>query len=115
MGKNHGQSIGIEAKIEYHSALESLGFYYESWRRSALNWLQNGLSESEVEKKLQREFNLQWAWADSIATEAKQVFDQLTTAKQLHIEQIKQRIKAKTQKAKKTLKVLAIILFNFNL
>jgi hypothetical protein len=29
MGKNHGQSIRIEAKIEYHSALESLGFYLE--------------------------------------------------------------------------------------
>jgi IS605 OrfB family transposase len=106
MGKNHGQLIGIEAKIEYHSALESLGFYYESWRRSALNWLQNGLSESEVEKKLQREFNLQWAWADSIATEALATFNQLTTAKQLHIEQIKQRIKVKTKKAKQTLKVL---------
>lgn len=106
MGKNHGQSIGIEAKIEYHSALESLGFYYESWRRTALNWLQNGLTESEVEKKLQREFNLQWAWADSIATEALATFNQLTTAKQLHIEQIKQRIKVKTKKAKQTLKVL---------
>jgi IS605 OrfB family transposase len=106
MGKNHGQSIGIEAKIEYHSALESLGFYYESWRRTALNWLQTGLTEAEVEKKLQREFNLQWAWADSIATEAKQTFDQLTTAKQLQIEQIKQRIKVKTKNAKQTLKIL---------
>jgi hypothetical protein len=106
MGKNHGLSIGIEAKIEDHPVLESLGFYYESWRRTALNWWQNGLSESEVEKKLQREFNLQWAWADSIATEALATFDQLTTAKQLHIEQIKQRIKVKTKKAKQTLKVL---------
>jgi hypothetical protein len=50
MGKNHGQSIGIETKIGDHPALESLGFYYESWRRIALNWPQTGLTESEVEK-----------------------------------------------------------------
>ena len=65
MSKNPGQSIGIEAKIEYTPALESLGFYYESWRRTALNWLQFGLTESEVEKKLQKDLGLQWAWADS--------------------------------------------------
>ena len=106
MAKKHGQSIGIETKIQDHPILDTIGFYYESWRRTSLNWLQQGLTESEVEKKLQLEFNLQWAWADSIATEAKQTFDQLTTAKKLHIEQIKQRIKAKTKKAKQVLKTL---------
>ena len=79
---------------------------YESWRRSALNWLQSGLSEEEVEKMLQAQFGLQWAWADSIATEAKQCFDQLETAKENHISQLKERIKAKAKKAKTTLKKL---------
>lgn len=106
MAKKHGQAIGIEAKIKYHPALDTIGLDYESWRRTALNWLQEGLTEAEVEKKLQLELNLQWAWADSIATEAKQTFDQLTTAKKLHLEQIKQRIKAKTQKTQQVLKVL---------
>ncbi len=32
---------------------EALGIVYESWRRFALNQLQAGLSESEVEKLLQ--------------------------------------------------------------
>ena len=106
MSKNPGQSVGIEAKIEYTPALESLGFYYESWRRTALNWLQQGLTESEVEKRLQKYFGLQWAWADSIATEAAQIFDQLTTAKKLHIAQIKQITTAKIKRAKQILKTL---------
>jgi hypothetical protein len=53
----HGTQVGIEAKIEYHPALEILGIKYESWRRTALNWLQTALTEDEVEKRLQKEFN----------------------------------------------------------
>ena len=68
MAKNHGLQVGIEAKIEYHAAFEDIGFFYEQWRRTAVNWLQSGLTEDEVEKRLQSEFDLQWAWADSIAT-----------------------------------------------
>lgn len=106
MSARHGQQIGIEAKIEYHALFEDLGTSYESWRRTALNWLQSGLSETDVEKRLQAQFNLQWAWADSIATEAKQCLDQLTTAKDKQITQIKDRIKAKTKAAKLKLKEL---------
>ncbi len=49
-------------------------------------------------------FNL--AWADSIATEVKQTYNQLKTAKQLNIKRIKEQIKKKTKKAKSTLKQL---------
>ncbi|HEY9706567.1 MAG TPA: hypothetical protein V6D48_00010, partial [Oculatellaceae cyanobacterium] len=66
MARRQGSQIGIEAKIEYHSALEILGTKYESWRRAALNWLQSGLTEDEVEKRLQSTFDIDWAWADSI-------------------------------------------------
>ena len=38
---------------------------------------------------LQKRFNLQWAWADSLATNVSQVYDQLTTAKENQIEQLK--------------------------
>lgn len=106
MGRCHGSQVGIEAKIEYHTAFEDIGFFYEQWRRTAVNWLQSGLTEDEVEKRLQSEFDLQWAWADSIATEAHQCLDQLTSAKENQIAQIKDRIKAKTKKAKTTLKQL---------
>lgn len=106
MSKKHGQQIGIEAKIEYHPIFEDLGTAYESWRRTALNWLQSSLDETQVEKRLQAQFNLQWAWADSIATEAKQCFDQLTTAKDNQIIQLKDKIKAKTKAAKLKLKEL---------
>lgn len=107
MARRHGLQVGIEAKIEYHSAFEDLGSHYESWRRTALNWLQAGLTENEVEKRLQREFNLQWAWADSIATEASQCLEQLASAKENSQSQLKDRLRAKTLKAKSSLKQLA--------
>jgi IS605 OrfB family transposase len=106
MAKSHGTQVGIEAQIDYHRALEILGIKYESWRRTALNWLQSGLSEDEVEKRLQKDFDIDWAWADSIATEAKQCLDQLTTAKELNIDRIKEQIKKKLKRAKDTLKTL---------
>ncbi|GGA32193.1 hypothetical protein [Okeania sp. KiyG1] len=82
MAKSHGSLTGIEAKIEYHPAFEELGALYESWKRSAVNWMQTEkLSESELEKRLMKQFNIQWAWADSIATEARTCLNQLKTAK----------------------------------
>jgi len=106
MARSHGYQVGIEAKIEYHPTLEILGTKYESWRRTALNWLQSGLTEDEVEKRLQKDFDIDWAWADSLATEAKQCFDQLTTARELNVDRIKEQIKKKIKRAKDTLKVL---------
>ncbi len=111
MGKKHGLLLGIEAKIEYHPTLEALGVFYEALRRKALNWLQSGLieselNESEVEKRLQKEYGIQWAWADSISNEAKQTLDQLKTAKDNNIIALKERIKAKEKKASETQKYL---------
>jgi hypothetical protein len=59
MAKKHGAQIGIEAKLTYIPVLDLIGEFYESMRRTAINWLQHGLTESEVEKKLQKEFNIQ--------------------------------------------------------
>ncbi|NEP04005.1 MAG: hypothetical protein F6K25_31430 [Okeania sp. SIO2G4] len=86
MAKSHGSLTGIEAKIEYHPVFEELGELYESWQRSAVNWMQTeNLSDSVVEKRLMKRFNIQWAWADSIATEATQCLSQLKTAKNNNI------------------------------
>jgi IS605 OrfB family transposase len=106
MAGSHGTQVGIEAKIEAHPTLEILGFHYESWRRTALTWLQSGVPESEVEKRLQSTFDIDWAWADSIATEAGASLDQLVTAKELNIARIKEQIKKKLKRAKDTLKTL---------
>ncbi|NEP80542.1 MAG: hypothetical protein F6K39_21655 [Okeania sp. SIO3B3] len=52
MTKSHGSLTGIEALIEYHPVFEELGALYESWKRSAVNWMQTEkLSESELEKR----------------------------------------------------------------
>ena len=106
MVKKHGALLGIEAKLSYHPVLEVIGELYESMRRIAINWLQHGLTETEVEKRLQKEFNIQWAYADSMATEAKQTYDQLKTAKQNNITALKERIKAKEKNSKNILKSL---------
>lgn len=107
MGKHHGSQVGIEAQIKSAPILEKLGFLYESWRRTAINWMQTGLTENEVEKRLQSDLNIQWAWADSIATEAAQTLSQLKTAKLNNIEGLKARIKAKLKKAKLVQKQLS--------
>ncbi|NER05116.1 MAG: transposase [Okeania sp. SIO3C4] len=102
MAKSHGSLTGIEAKIEYHPVFEELGELYESWKRSAVNWMQTEkLSESFVEKCLMKRFNIQWAWADSIATEARTCLSQLKTAKNNNITKLELQIQAKTIAAKK--------------
>ncbi len=106
MAHSHGHQVGLEAKIEYHPVLDVLGVHYESWRRTAISWLHSGLTESEVEKRLQSIFDIDWAWADSIATEARTCINQLVTAKEQNISRIKEQLKKKLKRAKDTLKQL---------
>nr|MDJ0682665.1 hypothetical protein [Xenococcaceae cyanobacterium MO_167.B52] len=106
---NKGLRVGIEAKIEDNPILDILGNKYESIRRTGLNDMQRGMSENEIEKLYQSRFNLQWAWADSIATEVKQTHKQLITAKKLNISRIKEQIQKKIKKAEATYKSLSKI------
>ncbi|MBR8827854.1 MAG: IS200/IS605 family accessory protein TnpB-related protein [Gomphosphaeria aponina SAG 52.96 = DSM 107014] len=106
MANEHGVIQKIEAKLIYHPTLDAYGEFYESVRRTAINWLQHGLTESDIEKKLQKEFDIQWAYADSIATEAKQTYDQLKTAKPSNIPSLQEKIKAKEKNSKNILKSL---------
>jgi len=84
---------GIESKIEFHPFLEDWGNSYQSLLRTALNDRQKGLSEKEIEKNYQTKYNIQWAWADSLATNASQVYEQLVTARENQINQIETDIK----------------------
>jgi IS605 OrfB family transposase len=77
--------IGIEARIDDHPFLSDWGDRYQSIIRTALNSLQRGQSEDYIEKTFQAKFDIDWAWADSIATDAKGTFDQLTEARALKI------------------------------
>ncbi|NES68460.1 MAG: transposase, partial [Okeania sp. SIO2D1] len=86
----------------YHPVFEELGALYESWKRSAVNWMQTEkLSDSVVEKRLMKQFNIQWAWADSIATEARTCLSQLKTAKTNNITKLELQIQAKITAAQK--------------
>jgi IS605 OrfB family transposase len=94
---------GIEAKIEEHPFLEDWGNTYQSLLRTALNDRQKGLTEAEIEKTYQKQFNIQWPWADSLATNASQVYEQLITAKENRIEQLETDLKSGLEKVKETL------------
>lgn len=59
-----------------------------------MNLLNKGKSEAQVEKILQTEFGLAWAWADSISTLAKATYDQLITAKENRSEELESDIKS---------------------
>ena len=102
-----GLRVGIESKIQYVPLLDVLGNSYEHLRRTGLNDMQSGMSESEIEKSYQSRFNIQWAWADSIATEVKQTYSQLTTALKLNSSRIQTQIKKKIVKAKTIFKSLS--------
>ena len=105
--KSKGLRIGIESKIEYTPAFDDWGNHYESIKRSGLNDMQRGMSETEIEKTYQSRFDIQWAWADSIATEVAQTYKQLTTAKKLNQARIKEQIKKKLARAKTIFKSLS--------
>lgn len=102
-----GLRIGIEAKIEYTALLDVWGNKYESMRRAGIADMQRGMSEAEIEKTYQSRFNIQWAWADSLATEVRQTYKQLTTAKKLNIARITEQIKKKVARAKAIFKSLS--------
>ena len=102
-----GLRIGIEAKIKVVPALDVLGDNYERLRRTGIADMQRGMSENEIKKTYQSRFNIQWAWADSLATEIKQTYKQLTTAKKLNIARITEQIKKKLARAKAIFKSLS--------
>ena len=94
---------GIESKIEFHPFLEEWGNSYQSLLRTAVNDRQKGLSEKEIEKHYQTQYNLQWAWVDSLATNASLVHEQLKTAQSNQINQIETDIKSGLNKASQVL------------
>ena len=89
---------GIETKLPEHIFLEDWGNYYQSIIRSGLNDMQRGMSEEDIEHTYQKRFNIQWAWADSIATQVSSTFAQLTTAKENQLNELTEDIKKGKEK-----------------
>ncbi len=92
--------IGIEAHIEYHQFLDDWGNDYQSILRTGIIDRQKGLSEEDLERTYQKRFDIQWAWADSLATNISQVYDQLKTAKENQLEMLREDIKSGEIKVK---------------
>ncbi|MUG95617.1 IS200/IS605 family element transposase accessory protein TnpB [Scytonema sp. UIC 10036] len=85
---------GIEAQLPFHPFLEDWGFYYQSFFHSAVNQLQKGQTEDQIEKEFQKRFGIEWAWADSLATDAKSTYDQLVTARENRILELSKDIES---------------------
>jgi IS605 OrfB family transposase len=81
--------FGVESRLPEHPFLEDWGERYQSIFRTAVNALQNGATEDQIEKSFQGRFGIGWAWADSIASNANATIRQLTTSKQNRIEALK--------------------------
>ncbi len=103
---------GIEAKLPEHIFLEDWGNYYQSILRTGLNDLQSGQSEEEIERSYQKRFNIQWAWADSITTQAASTFQQLQSAKENQLDELTEDIKKGKEKVERTIQELIEILSN---
>lgn len=111
------RQIGIEAKLPQSPQfllLEDMSYYYGSYQRSAVNMLQNGKTEKQIEKILQSKFSIAWAWADSIATLALSTYQQLQTASLNRIEELESDIKSGWEYIKQEIDKLEKSIAKFN-
>jgi len=104
--------FGVESRLPDHPFLEDWGDRYQSICRTAVNALQNGATEDQIEKSFQGRFGIQWAWADSIATDANATIKQLTTSKQNQIEALKVDITSGRRAALETILKMEVQLAN---
>ena len=81
--------FGVEARLPDHPFLSDWGERYQSIFRTAVNALQKGETEDQIEKSFQGRFGIGWAWADSIASYANATIKQLIASKQNRIEALK--------------------------
>ena len=95
--------FGVESRLPEHPFLEDWGERYQSIFRTAVNALQNGATEDQIEKSFQGRFGIGWAWADSIATDANATIKQLTTSKKNCIEALKVDIESGKKAASETI------------
>jgi IS605 OrfB family transposase len=92
--------FGVEAALPDHTFLEDWGAEYQSLFRKSVNLFQAGKSEDDIEKLLQTgDRRVPWAWADSIANDAKGTFAQLEEARERRIAEMQQDIKKGREKA----------------
>ncbi|MEM6753837.1 MAG: IS200/IS605 family accessory protein TnpB-related protein, partial [Cyanobacteria bacterium P01_C01_bin.38] len=93
---------GIQAKLgKVPPSLEIWGEKYQSVFRKAINLLQAGKTKKDLSRLLQVEHNIQWAWIDSLLTDAQGTFEQLKASKDNQISDLKNDIasgKTKTEK-----------------
>jgi IS605 OrfB family transposase len=104
--------FGVESRLPDHPFLEDWGERYQSIFRTAVNALQNGVTEDQIEKSFQGRFGIEWAWADSIATDANATIKQLQSSKQNCIEALKVDIEIGKKVASETITKMELQLEN---
>ena len=91
---------GMEAKISSKSPfIEEWGEDYQSIFRKIVNKMQKGETKKKLSSPLQKELNCQWAWIDSLLTDAQGTIEQLKASRNNQIEDLKSDIKSGEERA----------------
>lgn len=96
--------IGVEAKIGSESTVHPFILHwardYQSIYRSGAKELNQGKSKADLSKSYQKKYDVQWAWVDSLLTDASGTVEQLKASLENQIEELQVDIttgKEKTQ------------------
>jgi IS605 OrfB family transposase len=95
--------VGIETKIKSSDQkildfLEEWGALYQKIVRWSTTRLLQGKSKNELLPTVQSTFNIDWAWADSILTDAVGIISSAEELRKLNIENIEKDIKSGIEK-----------------
>lgn len=96
--------VGVEGKIGSEETVHPLVLRwaeeYQSIYRSAAKDLNNGKSKSDLSKYYQKKYNVQWAWIDSLLTDAGGTVEQLKASLENQIEELEVDIATGKERAR---------------
>ncbi|MEM9923360.1 MAG: IS200/IS605 family accessory protein TnpB-related protein [Cyanobacteria bacterium P01_D01_bin.50] len=97
--------VGIEAKIGSKDSVHPFVFHwadnYQSLYRRGVKDLNAGQSKSNLSKSYQKEFDVQWAWVDSLLTDAGGTIEQLKSSLENQIDDLVVDIASGKEKAQR--------------
>ena len=102
--------VGIESKIgiknKIHPFVPHWAADYQSMYRRGAKDLNSGQSKSNLSKSYQKEFDVQWAWVDSLLTDAGGTIEQLKSTLLNQIEELEVDIQSGKERAQNLIEQL---------
>lgn len=104
--------IGVESRIQNVPFVEHWARDYQSLYRRATNDLNAGGVKNDLLKTYQKEFDLQWAWVDSLLTDSKGTVEQLCASLDNQKDELRVDIESGIEKAGSMISQVEEILAN---